>query len=133
MANHEIGKNMESIEAMIAAMTKAEREAATATRETLLPMLRAAGCTCVEVEYDGYGDSGNVESVTFTPENLALPEALQDQVSNFGWQFAYSRHPGFENNDGGFGTLTWDVAQDSISLTHNDRYTAYETTEWEDL
>lgn len=133
MADNETGGGMESIAAMIAAMTKADRDAAATARATLLPKLRAAGCTSVEVEYDGYGDSGNVENVSFMPENLTLPQTLHQQVSDFGWQFAYSRHPGFENNDGGFGTLIWDVAKDSISLSHNDRYTAYETTDEDDL
>ncbi|WP_342672154.1 DUF6878 family protein, partial [Neptunicoccus sediminis] len=29
---------------------------------------------------------------------------------------------GFENNEGGYGTLTWDIAADSITLDHADRY-----------
>ena len=42
--------------------------------------------------------------------------------SDFAWSLAYHHHPGFENNEGGYGTLTWDLRNDSITLNHADRY-----------
>ena len=100
-----------------------QREAAnTAARSELLPRLRALGVTEVIVEYEGYGDSGNVEDVTVQPAGIALPDDLCTKVGDFAWSVAYHRRPGFENNEGGYGTLTWDIAADSITLDHADRY-----------
>ena len=102
---------------------QAEREAANkAARNELLPQLRALGVTEVIAEYEGYGDSGNVEDVTVRTAEVNLPEPLVTEVGDFAWSLAYHHHPGFENNEGGYGTLTWDIATDSITLDHADRY-----------
>lgn len=102
---------------------QAEREAANkAARGELLPQLRALGITEVIAEYEGYGDSGNIEDVTVQPSGIALPDELCTKLGDFAWSVAYHQHPGFENNEGGYGTLTWDVTADSISLDHADRY-----------
>ena len=102
---------------------QAERDAATkAARSELLPQLRALGVTEVIAEYEGYGDSGNVEDVSVLPAGIELPGDLRTMLEDFTWSFAYHHHPGFENNEGGYGTLTWDVTADSITLDHADRY-----------
>lgn len=101
----------------------AERDAENAeTRAKLLEQLRALGVTEVAAEYEGYGDSGNVEDITLQPSATVLPTDLSSQLDEFAWAFAYQQHPGFENNDGGYGTLTWDLTKDSIDLDHADRY-----------
>jgi len=64
----------------------------------------------------------NVEDVTVQPAEIKLPEALVTAVGDFAWSLAYHHHPGFENNEGGYGTLTWDLRNDSITLDHADRY-----------
>ena len=46
---------------------------------------------------------------------------------------AYQQSPGFENNEGGFGTLTWDLGTDTIMLEHSNRYMETEDYVWEDL
>ena len=102
---------------------QAEREAANkAARSGLLPQLRALGITEVIAEYEGYGDSGNIEDVTVQPAGIELPGDLRTKVEDFAWSVAYHQHPGFENNEGGYGTLSWDIARDSITLDHSDRY-----------
>ncbi|MEM7670426.1 MAG: DUF6878 family protein, partial [Pseudomonadota bacterium] len=94
-----------------------EREAALkTTRADLLAALRALGVTEVIAEYEGYGDSGNVEDITLQPNDLTPDSDLMRKLEDFAWSFAYNQHPGFENNEGGYGTLTWDVAGDSITL-----------------
>ena len=100
-----------------------EREAANkAARNELLPQLRALGVKEVIAEYEGYGDSGNIEDVTVQPAGIELPDDLSREVGDFAWSVAYHQHPGFENNEGGYGALTWDVSADSITLDHADRY-----------
>jgi len=102
---------------------QAEREAANkAARGALLAQLRALGITQVTAEYEGYGDSGNIEDVTVQPVGIGLPDDLSTKVGDFAWAVAYDQHPGFENNEGGYGTLTWDIVADSITLDHADRY-----------
>ena len=102
---------------------QAEREAANkAARSELLPQLRALGIAQVIAEYEGYGDSGNIEDVTVQPAGITLPDELCTKLGDFAWSVAYHQHPGFENNEGGYGTLTWEVIADSITLDHADRY-----------
>jgi len=101
----------------------AERDAENKeVRAKLLAQLRALGVTAVTAEYEGYGDSGNVEDVTLVPSDISLPADLANQLDDFAWGFAYQQHPGFENNDGGYGTLSWDLVKDSIDLDHADRF-----------
>jgi hypothetical protein len=115
--------NSETTFAEAMAKWQAEREAANkAARNELLPQLRGLGITEVTAEYEGYGDSGNIEDVTVQPVGIALPDDLATKLGDFAWSVAYHQHPGFENNEGGYGTLTWDVTADSIALDHADRY-----------
>jgi hypothetical protein len=101
------------------------------TRATLLAELRALGVTNIEVQYEGYGDSGNVEDVVVTPGTITLTEELRRRVEDFGWDFAYALSPGFENNEGGYGELTWALVTDKIDVSHSNRYIATNTTEHE--
>lgn len=94
----------------------------TEVRSALLSQLRALGITEVTAEYEGYGDSGNVEDIMLQPTEIAIPPELSSQLDDFAWAFAYQQHPGFENNEGGYGTLTWDLSKDSIDLDHADRF-----------
>ena len=108
-----------------AQMLESQRRAAeqrVETRAALLTELRALGVTGIDVQYEGYGDSGNVEDVLVTPDTITLTEEMRRRIEDFGWDFAYALSPGFENNEGGYGTLTWDIAADSITLDHADRY-----------
>ena len=109
--------------AAVAAKWRAEREAANAAmRADLLARLRVLGVTEVIARYEGYGDSGNVEELALQPDQTDLPDDLETALRDFAWSFAYHLHPGFENNEGGYGELTWDVSADSITLDHADRY-----------
>lgn len=102
---------------------RAEREAANkAARAELIAQLRAIGITEVTAEYEGYGDSGNVEDITVQPNGIEIAGDLSTKLEDFAWSFAYEHHPGFENNEGGYGTLTWDISADSITLDHAERY-----------
>ena len=119
-----------------AQMLESQRRAAeqrAETRAALLSELRALGVTSIEVQYEGYGDSGNIEDVVVTPDTISLSEELRRRVEDFGWDFAYALCPGFENNEGGYGELTWVLATDNIDVSHSNRYIATNTTEHEGL
>ncbi len=48
---------------------------------------------------------------------------FDDRLRDFVREMAAVLHPGFEMDDGGEGTLTWDVTKDRIDLDHADFYT----------
>ena len=95
---------------------KAE-EARQRERVELRDLLRTEGVERVEAGYDGYGDSGNVNQVTVSPANVEVKE-LVTRLSDFIWAVAYNLNPGFEIDDGGEGTLTWDLGKDRIDVNH---------------
>ena len=119
--------------ALAAKWRKEREETLRETRVPLLKQLRELGVAQVEVQYDGYGDSGNVHDITLTGATESLDDDLNRKIEDFGWMMAHHQHPGFENNDGGYGTLTWDIAEDKISLDHADRYVETNHTFSEDL
>ena len=127
---------MTQVNDFYAQMLEAQQRAAeqrVVTRVALLSELRAVGVTKIEVQYEGYGDSGNVEDVVVTPDTISLSEELRRRVEDFGWDFAYALSPGFENNEGGYGELTWAIEADKIDVSHSNRYIETETTEHEGL
>ncbi len=107
--------------------------------------LNEAGITAVTVEFDGEGDSGQIESVTAcageatvtlptTPvtlhysswQNEALTTAetpLLEAIETLCYGYLEQYQGGWENNDGAFGTFTFDVARRTIQLEFNGRFT----------
>jgi len=127
---------MTQVNDFYAQMLESQRRAAeqrVETRATLLFDLRALGVSGIEVQYEGYGDSGNVEDVIVSPNTITLTEDLRRRVEDFGWDFAYALSPGFENNEGGYGELTWALEADKIDVSHSNRYVETNTTEHEGL
>jgi hypothetical protein len=101
--------------------------------------LQAAGIDRVHILYDGCGDSGCIESITYTDEHgstvdpagtLAMTE---EQLMDLFYDLTQARHPGWENNDGAYGEFDWNLSDDALKHTHNDRFTDYDTTEHEGL
>ncbi len=86
-------------------------------RVELRDLLRTKGVERVEAGYDGYGDSGNVNHVTVSPTDVEVKE-LATRLADFIWAIAYNLNPGFEIDDGGEGTLTWDIGKDRIDVNH---------------
>ncbi len=101
--------------------------------------LKGAGVASVHIEYDGCGDSGQIESLSYldrdgkTLEFSGTASFSEERLMDLFYDLTQARHPGWENNDGAFGELDWDLAADTLRHTHNDRFTDYETTEHEGL
>lgn len=125
---------------------QAERNAATMSeievlKAALLPHLTALGVASVTVCFEGYGDSGSIEEVTYLDASNAgmpCPEFMieiegRDEMtlSSAIEELAYSalelHHPGWEINDGAHGELLIDVAKASVQLDCNLHYTAYDS------
>ena len=101
--------------------------------------LQAAGIESIQILYDGCGDSGCIESITYTDRQgsgvdvagkLAMTE---EQLMDLFYDLTQARHPGWENNDGAYGEFDWNLKDDALKHTHNDRFTDYDTTEHEGL
>jgi hypothetical protein len=106
--------------------------------------LDAAGIANVVVSFDGYGDSGQIERLEVDGAVDALPAttveiataiwgelepqrqsmSLADAIEKLIYDFLGSAHDGWEDNDGAYGEFTFDVADRTIRLDYNERYTA---------
>ena len=126
-------KSTEEIVARMEEIRREQEQELRDQRQAILKTLRTAGATRVTIQYDAYGDAGNVEDVTLEPEGTQLASEDAEVLDAFGWDQAYSLHPGFENNEGGYGELNWDIAEDRIDLTHHDRFVDYDTTTHEGI
>jgi hypothetical protein len=113
------------------------RELLPAAKRPILAALKRAGIANLEIAYDGEGDSGQIGEITAsdrddkpvplkgsvlldldgTQRSYGLTEALDA----FTWEVLSLYHDGFDNNDGGFGTLSIDVHKGSFTLEHSDR------------
>lgn len=111
-------------------------------KQALFSTLATHGIHTVTVEYDGEGDSGQINDIAaFTeanaPVDLHIPHnadgdtqraTLHDSIEDFCWDILELHHDGFENNDGGFGTFIFTVPDTSIQLRHSDRFVDVTTT-----
>lgn len=119
-----------------------------ANKTAVFDVLAAAGLVTVVVSFDGYGDSGQIESIDGRDEHgeVAVPEdgvtiasatweaevevkamSCREAIERLAYGMLNATYGGWENNDGAYGELTFDVAKRSISLDYNGRYTAVET------
>lgn len=128
-----------------------ELETQTSNKDVILKALADLGVTTFVVEYSGGGDSGDVTDTSAMPEdamkqvvstkiceryvsgeyvdgkwNYAFREkdiSLDEALRNFAMQWVDLNHGGWENNDGGAGTFTVDVAIGEFTLDHREYYT----------
>ncbi|MGL4240257.1 MAG: DUF6878 family protein [Beijerinckiaceae bacterium] len=117
-----------------------------ANKADLFAVLAGAGIATVTVEFDGYGDSGQIESVDASgkdglscelpSESLVIRRALwgepepaseemtvADAIERLAYDLLGGAHPGWEINDGSYGSFVFDVAAGAIRLECNVRFT----------
>jgi hypothetical protein len=114
-----------------------------ANKAALFEALARSGVTMVLVHFDGYGDSGQIESIEARiGENpVDLPDAqveitkacwghseieqstisIRDAIEHLAYDFLEEMHDGWENNEGAYGEFTFDVAKRAITLDYNER------------
>lgn len=112
-------------------------------KAVLIAALAAAGITTVIVTFDGGGDSGQIESIVartgdcdvelpdtlvelaradFHDEEIRRTTApLPDAIESFCYDVLESKHGGWENNEGGFGEFTFNVAAGTVIFDFNYR------------
>lgn len=123
------------------------------TKDSLMPILNSLGIHYVVISYNGYGDSGQIEDIAVygpgrkaPPDDtydddcrieipdavVTLPEAtgqkLKQFLDDYGWRLAYDTNPGFENNEGGQGTILIDVDERRITIEHGNNYVEVHTS-----
>jgi hypothetical protein len=95
-------------------------------RAEVLPALRSYRVATVEAAYSGYGDSGAIDGVQYRDvagervDRTTIPQPLVEQLETCIYEFLPS---GFENNDGGQGTLTIDTQTAKVTIQHQENYT----------
>ena len=120
-------------------------------KNLIFAALAEAGIHRVTVDYDGIGDSGQIESIeawdarneripfpsnpkiqlaSDNPEHPHTERNLEAAVETLAWEYLEIYY-GWENNDGAFGTFVFDVSARTITLEHNERYTEVSTTSHE--
>lgn len=135
-------------EKLAAERTKLEAELFVLNKAELLNALALTGITHVVVTFDGYGDSGQIEDVQVRAgdDDIAMPSAIIEiceavwgepepkrssvsiatAVESLAYDVLERTHGGWENGDGAYGDITFDVAARAITLDCNERYTASE-------
>lgn len=114
-------------------------------KKALFDALAAAGIEIVNVNFDGYGDSGQIkdidarrghqlvklpnEKIQVVVPSWGSPDleyhtfSIEQAIEYFAYEFLSETHCGWSNDDGAFGVFTFDVADQSITLDYNERYT----------
>jgi hypothetical protein len=120
-------------------------------KAALFDALARAGITSVEVTFDGYGDSGQIESVmtmagdtevalpvvsiTIAHAEWGCPDVkrgtypLEQAVEQLAYDFLRETHCGWENNAGAYGDFYFNVAERTITLNHNRRFESSDHTQ----
>ncbi|MGH6990445.1 MAG: DUF6878 family protein [Stellaceae bacterium] len=131
-----------------AAQDRLHAELQPQNQAALFDVLAAAGVTLIVVTFDGYGDSGQIENIEAKagdavvampageveiaaaiwdqPEPSRSTVSIADAIERLAYDLLEQTHCGWENNDGAYGDFTFDVAERTITLDYNERYTASE-------
>lgn len=107
------------------------KKALPAKAAELRQKLLTLGVTSVAADYDGAGDSGQMNGVSWEPQTLQLPPGTEGDIEALFWDFLEAHHAGWENNDGGRGDFRWDITTGNFTLDHEDYYTESNATKHE--
>jgi hypothetical protein len=92
-------------------------------RREALGTLRAAGVTTASISYDGESDDGAIDEIVFTPEiEPSSRAALEQAASTYAYSALQTYVDGWDNNEGSYGVVRIDVANDQSVLDHVRRY-----------
>jgi uncharacterized protein DUF6878 len=113
----------QQIETSWEAEQAALREALPARRDAIIAAMKTLGVATLSVNYDGEGDQGQVnEMFGLDAQNKRVNiDAHLQAIEDFTWDVLQLHHAGFDNNDGGYGELVFNVADGTCELSHYDR------------
>ena len=126
---------------------EALRNANEASKKAVFDALETAGISLVTVNFDGESDSGQIDNVNAFKEdkpvqipavavtvqhvgwNSSKPAAVQASLPEAVEQLCYDslgqEQDGWENDGGAYGEFTFQVAERTIELDFNARFTDY--------
>lgn len=113
-------------------------------KDAVFDGLALANITEVRVDFDGEGDSGQIngvaafrgEEATDLPktrvaiqtvswqsdEIVTTDQGLEEAIETLCYSYLEETHGGWENNEGGFGEFRFDVKKRSVELEFNGRF-----------
>lgn len=121
-------------------------------KAAIFAALAELGVDHVAVNYDGSGNSGQIDEILASdaanksiplpsdrkvrlpsadPGNPFVETTLEDAVETLAWNYLEELYGGWENNDGAFGSFVFDIPSHSIKFEHNERFTDVNTTSHE--
>jgi hypothetical protein len=114
-------------------------------KAVIFEALAAAGITELTIDFDGEGDSGQIDgcgaragdmpvTVPSTPITLhdvawnsdqiqTVETTLPDAIASLCYAYLQQEHGGWENNDGAYGVFEFDIAARTVHLDFNARFT----------
>lgn len=141
-------------EAKWAAYRRLEEEILPDNKRAIFDVLVAAGIQLVTVDFDGYGDEGQLqEPVGFDAANkeISLPSAsiivrkvefesstiveastsVAEFVNNLTSDLLQKTHGGWQDGEGAYGTFSFDLEDRTITFQYHERYVETEYHEHE--
>ena len=149
------------VDTPVAARTAPRGEAPSLMLAAICAIAAHHGIRTITVAYDGYGDEGQIETVTLQGEpdeetqlapEIAMPDdpctswavpyqgdasevetTFARAIDDLGYEMLAQKHAGWEDGEGAFGELVVDVASRKATLEHSVRFieTESHTHEWE--
>ncbi|MEW6453891.1 MAG: DUF6878 family protein [Pseudomonadota bacterium] len=120
-------------------------------KAAVFDVLALAGITSVEVTFDGYADSGQIEyiaakasdkEVAFPAVSVELARAewgssdivrethpMPQAIEQLAYGFLEETHSGWQDNQGAYGDFLFDVVERTITLNCNERIETSEYTQ----
>lgn len=128
-----------------AAHVARHQEAWEPNKAAIFAAMEAAGVSLVTVEFDGCGDSGQIDAVSAYAAGgaaVALPivevevrdmdewlpgtgtarRGLEEAIEAVVYALLARTHGGWEDNDGAFGEVSFDLANRAVTLDFNGRF-----------
>lgn len=116
-----------------------------AVKRNMLAAMAVHGVDSISVEYSGCGDSGQIDRITITPDTALKASVAIPGFTHWNWRTSKSEplvatsfsdaaelltnmliehyHDGYENNEGGSGTVTIDRHLGTIEYERLDYFT----------
>ena len=97
------------------------------------------GVVEISIEFSGSGDSGDIDDIYFRTEKdsyeyIDMPDKKAEElIRDFAWDIIQSKVDtvgDWVNNEGGYGTITIDVENNTFNLDYSQRTT--EDYDWSD-
>jgi hypothetical protein len=101
----------------------------------LIKKLRDLGVSEATADYDGGGDSGEVNGVGAKDakgKDVELPEDIPEPLRNAATKYLDSNGIDWYNNSGGYGTYTLDIEKGKQKLDHSERVESTEESSHEE-